>query len=305
MKMQARVKKHSLKLISVFLSLFLWVYVLNSEKVKFEKTVQLEFILPDGMVFAEKPVQEVVFMIEGPRAFVRTVGERDDKLLIDLNRANTKKQTNFTVDIIPTQLNLPFGMVVERVLPRKIPVKLEQKSKKILPVRARFSGHLPEQLSLAKSAVEPGEVEVHGPRSLLKKIKNIPTRPIDLEGLVGLTEIPVELQLPDDRLRVEGVRDLKFVFQLKATSANFTLNKQPIRFLTQHKKLVTPTKTASIKLLVPDRLKNRSNISSSVQVWAEIPANARGKVEVPLKAIIPPGVHLLGITPKSIIVNVQ
>lgn len=305
MKMQARVKKHSLKFISVFLALFLWVYVLNSEKVKFEKTVTLEYILPEGMMFAQKPAQEVVFMIEGPRAFVRTVGEREDKLIIDLNRANTKKQNSFTVDIIPTQLNLPFGMVVERVLPRKIPVKLEKKVSKSVPVRAKFSGSLPEQLSISKSALEPAEVMVHGPRSLINKLKEVQTRPIDLDGLVGLSEIPVELRLPDERMTVEGARDLKFTFHLKAASANLTLKDLPIRFLTQHKHVVTPTKKATLKLLVPERIKDRSNISSSVQIWADIPANARGKVEVPLKAIIPPGMHLMGITPKTIIVNVQ
>ena len=117
MKMRNRMKKHSLKFFSAFLSIFLWIYVLNSEKVKFEKTVSLEYILPVDMMFAQKPVQEVTFMIEGPRAFVRTVAEREDRLVIDLNLANARRQLNFNVDINPAKLNLPFGMVVERVLP--------------------------------------------------------------------------------------------------------------------------------------------------------------------------------------------
>jgi YbbR domain-containing protein len=57
---------------------------------------------------------------------------------------------------------------------------------------------------------------------------------------------------------------------------------------------------------VPEKiLKNRSNISSSIQVWADIPDEAVGRVEVPLKVVLPPSIHLLEISPKTIIVNIQ
>lgn len=305
MKMKFLVKKHALKLLSVFLSVFLWIYVLNSEKVKFEKTVALEYILPEDMMFSERPAQEVIFMIEGPRAFVRSVAERDDKLVIDLNRANKKRSLNFAIDIIPTQLNLPFGMVVERVLPRKIPMKLEKKASKIVPIRPVFSGTLPDQMNLAKAEIFPQEVEVYGPRSLITKLKEVHTRPVELEGLLGLSEVPVEIQFADDRLSLESGTDLKLVYQLKASGSNMVLKDIPIRFLTQKKKVSSTTRTVTLKLLVPSKIKDRSNISSSIQVWADVPEESYGKIVVPLKTIVPPGIHLLEISPKSIIVNVE
>lgn len=306
MKMRNRMKKHSLKFISIFLSLFLWVYVLNSEKVKFEKTVILEYILPVDMMFAQKPQHEVTFMIEGPRAFVRTVAEREDRLVIDLNRANARRQLNFTVDINPAQLNLPFGMVVERVLPRRLPIKLEKKASKIVPLKLQFAGHLPEKLSLSNTILEPSEVEVYGPRSLISKLKEIPIKPVELESLVGLDQVPVEVALPDERLTLTSGYDIKFSYQLKAASANFTLRDLPIKFLSHSRKITSNVKTASVKLLVPDKIiKNRSNVSSSIQVWADIPDGAKGRLEVPLKVVLPPTIHLLEISPKTIIVNIQ
>ena len=306
MKMRNRVKKHSLKFISVFLSVFLWVYVLNSEKVKFEKTVTLEYILPVDMMFMQKPVHEVTFMIEGPRAFVRTVAEREDRLVIDLNRANARRQLNFNVDINPAQLNLPFGMVVERVLPRKLNIRLEKKASKIVPLRLQFSGQLPDRLSLQNAVLEPAEVEVYGPRSLISRLKELPVRAIELETLPGLNQIPVEVNLPDDRLTLTGGFDVKFNYQLKAASSNFTLKDIPIRFLSEKRKIDSKIKFASVKLLVPDKvMKNRSNVSSTIQIWADIPEEARGRTEVPLKVILPPSIHLLEISPKTIIVNIQ
>jgi YbbR domain-containing protein len=305
MKMKVRVKKHSLKLISVFLSIFLWVYVLNSEKVKFEKTVVLDYIVPEDMVFVEKPIQEVVFLIEGPRAFVRSVLEREDKLIIDLNRTNGQRQTSFTVDIIPTQLSLPFGMVVERVLPRKIPIKLEKKASKIVPVKPRFIGSLPKGISLAKEGVYPSEVEVYGPRSVILKLKSLQTAPIELEGLLGLRDVPVKIQFKDDRLSHESSKDFKLTYQLNVAAANMVLQDIPIRFLNHNNNAKSVSKTVTLKLFVPDKLKDRSKISSTVQVWADISPGPNGKVQAALKSLIPPGIELVEISPKTIIVNVE
>lgn len=309
MKAKARLKKHSLKFISAFLAIFLWIYVVNSEKVKFEKTVALEYILPSDMMFAEKPPQEVTFLIEGPRAFVKGVTEREDRLVIDLKRnrkEDPKRLMTFSVDINPAELNLPFGMVVERVLPRKISVKLERRAGKIVPLKLQFIGQLPDKLSLANAEVIPSEIEIMGPRSVIGKVGHLPTKPIDLESLVGAEEIIIEAQVPDERITVTSPSTVKLRYKLRAASSNLVLKDLPIKLLTQATRITSSTKKANVKLLVPEKvLKNRSNISSSVQVWADIPQGARGRMEVPLRVVLPPSIHLLEITPKTIIVNVQ
>lgn len=306
MKMKGRMKKHSLKFISVFLSIFLWIYVLNSEKVKFEKTVSLEYILPPDMIFADKPIQEVIFLIEGPRAFVRTVAERDDRLVIDLNRANHKRQLSFSVDINPAQLNLPFGMTVERVLPRKIPIRLEKKASRIVPLKPFFTGQLPEKLTLSRAELSATEVEVYGPRSVVAKIKELTTKPIELETLGDGQEIAVEVQLTDDRLILTSGYDLKLRYELKAAVANLTLESVPIKLMTHSKRTSSLIKFAKVKLLVPEKvLKSRSNVSSSIQIWADIPPDALGRTEVPLRVVLPPSMHLLEVSPKSILVNIE
>ncbi|HXH75209.1 MAG TPA: CdaR family protein [Bacteriovoracaceae bacterium] len=305
MKMKFRFKKHSLKVLSILISVFLWAYVLNSEKVKFEKTVVIEYILPDDMMFTDRPMHEVIFMIEGPRAFVRTVLEKEDKIIVDLTLPHHRKHLHFAIDINPSQLNLPFGMLVEKVIPKKIPIRLEKKASKIVPVRPQFAGSLPEQMSITKAEVYPSEIEITGPRTVISKLKEVQTRPIELDGLMGLSEVPVQIQFSDDRLSMQPGLDLKLTYQLKAGGANMVLERVPIRFLTKNKNVRSVSKTVTLRLMVPPKIKDRSNISSTIQVWADIPEGSRGKIEVPLKSIVPPGIHLLEISPKSIIVNVQ
>lgn len=306
MKMKKRMKKHSLKFVAAFLSLFLWIYVLNSEKIKFEKTVLLEYILPEDMVFAQKPPHEVTFLIEGPRAFVRTVTEREEKLIIDLNRTNSKRLLNFQVDINPTQLSLPLGMAVERVLPRKLTINLEKKVSKIVPIKLQFMGQLPEKVELKNIQISPPEVEVNGPRSVIMGLKEILSRPVDLELMLGHNSIALDIQLPDERLILTSSKDFRVHYELKAIDANYTLQDLPIKFLTDAKKFTPEGRSASVRLLLPKGLtKNRLNISSSVQIFADIPKNAKGRVEVPLRVSVPAHIHVLEVTPKTIIVNVR
>ena len=302
-----QMRKHSLKFISFFTAVFLWTYVQNSETVKFEKTVALEFVLPSDMVFAETPVGEVVFMIEGPRAFVRNVSEREDKLLIDLNRSGVRKQQNFSIDIVPTQLSLPFGMVVERVLPRKINIKLEKKATKIVPIKARYIGSLPDGLTLTRAELTPKEVEVWGPQTQIKKIKEISTAPIDMESLIGGNSINLDLVNRDERIFYELLQPPKLNYQLKASKSNLVLRDLPIRYLTQNKKARANIATATVRLLVPESMKERgaNAVLPSIQVWADVPSQTEGRVEASLRAILPPGVHLVDISPRSIIVNLE
>lgn len=306
MKMVSRVKKHSLKFLSLFLAIFLWIYVLNSEKVRFEKTVSLEYILPEDMVFAVRPPSDAVFSIEGPRAFARTVSEREDRLILDLNRANPSRKLSFQVDINPAQISLPFGMRVESVLPKRLDIKLEMKASKIVPVKVQFFGELPDKLSLERSEVIPAEVEINGPRSLISNIKVLTTRPIDVHDLVGQETVSADINITDDRLNLPGGSKVVLSYKLKAASANLTLKEIPIKFLAENQTVVSKTKFVNLKLLVPEKIiKNRSNISSSVQVWADIPQNSKGRIEVPLRVIHPPSMMLLEISPKSIIVYIQ
>lgn len=306
MTMRTRLKKHSLKFLSLFLSLFLWAYVLNSEKISFEKTVYLDYILPEDMIFSQRPVQEVTFLLQGPRAFVRSVTEREDRMVIDLIRANPKRQLFFQIEVIPTQLNLPFGMIVEKVIPRKISIRLEKKSSKIVPLKFEIIGDLPDSLSLVKPQLIPEELEVYGPRSVVNDLKFLPTRAIEFDQLIGKEMAELEVALPDERLTLPSSASIKLRYQIKAASPNLTLKEVPIKFLTKNRRVDTKTKTAILKLLVPESVtKNRSNISSSVQVWADIPEGSKGTIEVPLKVVLPPSIHLLEVIPKSIIVNIQ
>jgi YbbR domain-containing protein len=305
--MRLKMKKQSLKFISLFLSLFLWAYVLNSEKIKFEKVVLLDYILPDEMVFSHNPAREVIFLIEGPRAFSRSVTHKQDRLVIDLNRSNLKSSPSFYVDINPTDLNLPFGMRVDRIKPWRIPIRMEKRVSKKVPVRPQFIEHEFSRPGLAHWQLSPSEVEIQGPRAVVSAVSELFTRPIEVDSLIGEGPMAVELSLPDERLSMVKKIGFTLDYRLKVASSDMILRDLPVKFRAPSKKLPKNARAlATLRLLVSEKLqKDQTKLSSSVEVWAHIPDYASGKTEIPLTVNLPPGIDLLEISPKSIIVNIE
>ena len=301
MKMKPRFKKHFLKIFSVMLSLFLWVYVLNSERTSFEKNYNLKFILPEGLIFNQKPTQEISVQLNGPRAFIRNFLLQDDQLIVDLRKYNNGK-SNFTVDLATIHQDLPFGMIIEKIIPRKLNIKLDKKVTKLVPLKLSSSDESSIRLNVKFS---PVEVSVSGPKFLMNDLKSLNIRPIDFAILTQKKSIPVEAILPDERLILDSDEKLTAFLGTDESFFKMVLKKHPIKFLASNKKFKAVVKDVTAKVLIKDPTKSRSFISSSLQVWADIPENVKGRIEVPLRIIKEAEIENVEIFPNSIIVNIE
>ena len=85
---------------------------------------------------------------------------------------------------------IPDKATVDAVIVRKM-VSAE------LPVRIVINGELPEGLHIAQMQVLPEKVRVTAPPSVLKNLKEMNTKPIDITVLTGSMAINTGLDLPD------------------------------------------------------------------------------------------------------------
>ena len=305
MSTRASNRKHLLKFIALGCSLLLWFYVLNSYHLKVEKTLQVEYIVSNELVFASKPVQEVTYIFEGPRAFIRAMSDKEEKLVIDLTKPEFRHRMRYSLNLKEYPMRLPFGVEIEKIQPKIIPIKLERKTSKVIPIKPMFVGELPSGVVMKDFKLMPSELEVYGPRFMMNSLKELSTRNIDLGELLGHNTITTEIVLPDERMELLVKDPVVFEYTLSVPSANVKLEDLPIKFLTT-KAVDSPIKSAVVELYIPpNKLKGRSKSSFNVQIWADIPSNVTGKMTVPLKALTPPGVHVVGIFPKSVVVNIK
>lgn len=85
---------------------------------------------------------------------------------------------------------IPDKATVDAVIVRKM-VSAE------LPVRIVINGELPEGLHIAQMQVLPEKVRVTAPPSVLKNLKEINTKPIDITVLTGSMAINTGMEFPD------------------------------------------------------------------------------------------------------------
>ena len=85
---------------------------------------------------------------------------------------------------------IPDKAVVDAVIVRKI-VTVD------VPIRVMVTGELAEGLHISQLYVLPEKVRITAPPSVVKDLKEINTKPIDVSGFVSSTDANVELDFPE------------------------------------------------------------------------------------------------------------
>lgn len=295
--------RHILKFISLITAVTLWFYVLNSEPLELEKRIPLTFINPADLALNVEVPKTVKVKIKGSRAFVQDLDFDKEKLIVDL-RDFPYHQETFAVTFERSMVRLPFGVEVLEITPKQVVLSLEREIRKKVPVRVRTVGDVGKDLKLVSKNYRPKEYMIRGPYSMLKKTTILNTAPVDLSVLEGSGEILLPLEKLDGRILVEEMRNVEFSYVIKPNKANLTLKNVPIRFLTKHSSFKASLERVALDVLVSEERKDALR-SSEVQVIADIPDNASGKVQVKLRAQLPDGVNLLQIHPEFINVSLQ
>lgn len=294
--------KYTLRIFSLLTAIVLWFYVLNAARSTIDKSFTVQYILPDHMVFQSKPIQEVIITLEGPRTFMRSVIDQEEKITIDLSKSPYRDTTRPVVPIKMDELILPFGIKAEKVVPRVLNLKLEKKVTKLVSVKAPLIGDIPSDLIIEDMRVIPKEVEITGPRSVIQKMREITTRSIDVESLFGQNSFGLDWNLSDERIVITDGISPQLKYNIKAKRSNLILDKIPIRLLGEGE-LVRQREVELILWAPLDVIRRVDKRDLNVQVWAEIPENSKGRVEVELRAVLPPRLHLIEIKPKRVLVE--
>jgi YbbR domain-containing protein len=304
MEAKQRARKNLLKIVSLLFSFLLWIYVLGTADTQLDKTVAIRFILPQDKAVADENVKSVVYSLSGPRAFIRTIQEREDIITIDLTKKRRRYRGRYEVILKPSDISLPFGVKVQKIEPKKIFVGLDKAVSKELVVVPKIQGNIAESHKLVTSKVSPGRLKMRGPKSVMSGIDTISTMPIDLSGLSGEGNKMVGVLIPDERLSFEDDSEVQYLYDIRPTRANLVLKDIPVKFLASQ--IIRKSTRRKVSLIVLSDSGELKDIDKEkISVIAEIPEKVRGKVEVELKASLPDGLHLLEIQPQKIFVYVK
>ncbi len=183
-----------LRFAAFVISIMLWLTVLGGKRVEINKTITLDYQLPKSLVISNQAPKEVSFRVVGPRAFMKEYEERDIVIGIDLTNANPG---DYEVPISEERLDVPLGLRVISVSQSTIPLKLEHALPKTVPIRAVFSGQLPDGIKVVSVTLRPSTVEIRGAPSRLQSIDAVPTEDISPSPNALRQEFDVKLSMKD------------------------------------------------------------------------------------------------------------
>lgn len=298
-----KLRRPLLKIFSITFSFLLWLYVLSSAQIQVEKNIKINYILPDRYAIKNITPVEITYTLSGPRAFVRSILKKENIITIDLKKRFIPGQNKYTISVKSLEMSFPFGIEVVKVEPSRLSIDLERKSTKIVPIKLISTGEVPSDHKMIESYIYPREVNVSGPRSLVNKVESFETFPIELNGLTGIGQRKLSIVQSDARLYLP-FNQVDYHYNLKPTRANLIIKDVPVRFLSTNMVLSSNRREVNLMVLA-DKVNETSYPKDKIKVIAEIPDNASGNVEVPLKAQLPKGVHLLEIQPATIEVYIK
>lgn len=192
------VQNWHIKLLSLALAAILWIYVdnLKAKEMFFSIPLEVKNVPAHHMVANDLPAA-VKVVLKGKESSLALVNEDILKAYVDLEkRARARSRDVVRVD----KASLPRGVTVKEINPAAVEAEIEIVSRKNVKVVPVIYEDAPFGYQLEDVEVEPIEVEIEGPVSLVNRIASVYTEDIDVSGLTETTIKDAKINLSDDKI---------------------------------------------------------------------------------------------------------
>ena len=216
-----------LKFLAVAIAILLWLTVAGEPVVERSLVVPLELQNKPENLELINPLGSVSVHVRGLSSVLGQIGPGSVIAVLDLGAATPGRRI---FHIAPSQVQSPSGVEVLWVSPGTITLQIEQLATKRLPIKpltegAPASGHV-----VGSITVSPETVEVTGPVSALKDVREATTDPVSIGGATGRVEGSVDVAVLDaPMLRFRGPKTARVTVEIVPAVALKTLAGVPVR----------------------------------------------------------------------------
>ncbi|WP_173085851.1 CdaR family protein [Fundidesulfovibrio magnetotacticus] len=289
-------------LLALLLAVLSWYLVTGRERVDTWVRVRIETAgLAEGLVLRGAPRDYLDVLVRGPKGLVRKLDPSE--LVYTLDARKLAPGAN-TVVIAPESIPVSKLFEVVEVRPSRLELEVERRLARAVPVRLAFRDGAQRDYKLSGS-VEPSQVTVSGPESVVKGIDFVPVQPITLpEDGTGRLETPVNLVLPEQvEAQPRSVR-AQVNYQLLTREAAVEV---PVRVAgaSGHVAHVSP-ESVMLRLRAPLPLLREGAWRGLVDAFVEMPPGlAPGRHETTYRVTLPQGCELIQARPEKVTVLVK
>jgi len=254
----------SFKFLAVAFAFILWIFV-TTKTPREEVPVEVKIVykhMPKDLVSLDDPPQSLLVRVTGPKLVLKSLSKKTLFYEIDLEGIRKGKST---FSIIPSKIDgLPSGLDVTSINPSYFNLTFDKKTTRVLSVKLITISEPKEGYRIKKIRVSPKRVEVTGPESVLKNMKEIATEAVDIAGASFTIEREVPLDQTIKHLKFPSGETVHVFIEIEPVWVSKVFKGVPITVInTTLKHKVVPDKLtikltmieAGIKRLKPEDLK--------------------------------------------------
>ncbi len=298
-------KNWVLKLVSLFLAIFLWYVVGGESTVDMNVKIPVEIInLPSNLIISNEYKKELEISVTGPQSVIRNLERSHVSKTVDLSEASPGP---VVVKNEPTSIPLPWGIKLHRVNPAEFIVQLDELIEKKIPIQPITAGKMNPGYKLISVMLEPANITVTAPKTILGDLKTINTKPLEIGKLTSSTMAHTSLDLSPKIAAIIGEPVVTASIIIEERQEHRSISNFPIPLSEKDKKRGVHFAPARVKVMlsIPYSLAQKtSNIKSLISASVLTNDLKPGQNEVQIKIIPAPMVKVLEVDPSKITVTI-
>jgi len=297
-----------LKVLSLCFALFLWYFVVGEDKVDMNVTIPVEIVnLPRDLVISNQFKKQLEVTVSGQRSLIRGIADQHISRTIDLSKATPG---TVVIQNTPDSISLPRGLSILRVQPPTLTLLLDRLIQKKLPIKPVLVGRVKQGYRLDSVTVDPPNLEISGPQSILAQEENLNTSPVDITDLDESTVKQISLALKPEIGDLIGEPVVAVRLNIVELKKEMIISDIAIDL-----EIDAGKRTEVIYQLLPPTIKITAEIPQSLiqstddikslfhaRVSPETPAS--GSMELKVEVDFPPDARILEIDPESVTLKI-
>jgi YbbR domain-containing protein len=185
-------KNFSIKIISVLLAVFLWLFVTNNDNPQDVKKLSVPINVINENSLASRGIflrnnnyqRNVVLNVRGRREKIKNISEADFEITLDFSKIKDSRVTRLAIDpvkYIGTDVSID-EISIEYLSPLEVDLSLEKIDEKSFSVQLSTTGNPKESYKAVKTVITPDKIILRGLESIINTVDSIKTS-VDLKDI--------------------------------------------------------------------------------------------------------------------------
>jgi len=196
------IRNLGLKLLSICIAALLWLVVAGEHVAERVLRVPVELQnLPAELEVVSNPPDTVEVRVRGSSGTLARMGPGEIAAVIDLRAARTGRRL---FHLTPAIVSAPYGLETVQISPATLTMEFETTGVRVVRVQPTIDGNPARGFEVISVRSDPETVELAGPESALKRLREAITEPIAVTGRTETLREVVTVGVADPTVRVRA-----------------------------------------------------------------------------------------------------